>query len=152
MRICSGAGCLRTVPDDVRFCDECKPQPKANDGLRVHTLTDRERYHFLYHSRRWWEKTQPQALRRCPFCARCQAAISEIVDHIVPAGIAILQAQESGRWPLDKYAGFWLQSNLQGLCRDCHAKKTAEDKAHVGPWPSVVDAYDAAPKKKWTFV
>jgi len=77
--------------------------------------------------------------------------MTEIVDHIVPALVAIQQAQESGRWPFDKYAGYFLQTNLQGLCRSCHGVKTLEDKAHVGPWTNVVEEYDKAPKKVWSF-
>jgi hypothetical protein len=33
----------------------------------------------------------------------------------------------------------------------CHTVKTDEDKAHVGPWPDVVEKEAAAPKKQWTF-
>ena len=69
-------------------------------------------------------------------CARCNLALSaNIADHIVPAGVAVQQARDSGRYPYDKYAGYYLLSNLQGLCRPCHGVKTLEDKAHVGPWP-----------------
>jgi hypothetical protein len=77
--------------------------------------------------------------------------MSEICDHIVPAAIAIMQAQESKRYPYDKWAGYYLKSNLQGLCRPCHGLKTTEDKCHVGPWPNVLEAEDKAPKKVWTF-
>ena len=150
MRICSGPGCLRTVPDDVRLCDECKPT-HTDDGLRSHTLADRERYQSLYESNRFQDYCRPQTLRKYPFCARCGVAPSVICDHIVPAGEAIRQVQESGRFPFSPNAGFFLMSNLQGLCRSCHGFKTNEDKAHVGPWPSVLEAEDRAPKKKWSF-
>jgi 5-methylcytosine-specific restriction endonuclease McrA len=84
-------------------------------------------------------------------CARCNLQLSEIVDHIVPALVAIQQARDSGKFPFDKYAGYFLLSNLQGLCRECHYRKTLEDKTHVGPWPDVVAIETAAPKKRWTF-
>jgi hypothetical protein len=77
--------------------------------------------------------------------------VSEIVDHKVPAGVAIVQVQESGRYPLDKWAGFYLLSNLDGLCRPCHYLKTMEDKTHTGPWPDVLAREAEAPKKVWTF-
>jgi hypothetical protein len=73
------------------------------------------------------------------------------VDHKVPAGIAIAQAQASGKYPFDKWAGFFLQGNLEGLCRSCHGVKTLEDKTHVGEWPDVVAIEAAAPKKVWSF-
>jgi 5-methylcytosine-specific restriction endonuclease McrA len=150
MRLCSG--CQTKVPDKVRFCQACRAEraTPTTDGLRLHTtgydaLLDRLRKSLR------WQKLRALIVSRQPFCQRCQAAMTEIVDHIVPALVAIQQAQESGRWPYDKYAGYFLQTNLQGLCRSCHGVKTLEDKAHVGPWPSVVEAFDAAPKRTWTF-
>jgi 5-methylcytosine-specific restriction endonuclease McrA len=151
MRMCSG--CQTKVPETVRFCDACKRERKktAGDGGREHTVTDRERYAFLYSGVRWRTKVQPLALRRCRMCARCNVHLSEIVDHVVPSGVAIQQARDSGRFPFDKYAGFYLLSNLQGLCRECHILKTGEDKGHVGPWPDVMEKEAARPKKQWTF-
>lgn len=150
MRICSGPGCLRTVPDDVRFCDECNPT-HTDDGIRSHTLADRERYQSLYESNRFQDYCRPRTLQRDSFCKRCGIAPSVICDHVIPAGEAIRQVRESGRFPLSPNAGFFLLSNLQGLCRSCHGIKTNEDKAHQGPWPSVLEPEDAAPKKKWSF-
>lgn len=152
MRICSGQGCLRAVSDDVRFCDECRPQTTAptDDGIREHTLTDAVRYHFLYAGARW-QKVRDLALRRCPMCARCDRIVSAIVDHIVPSGVAIQQAHDSGLYMLDRYAGFYFMSNLHGLCRPCHWVKTEEDKAHTGPWPDVVQKERDTPRKKFFF-
>jgi 5-methylcytosine-specific restriction endonuclease McrA len=149
MRICSGAGCLRTVQDDVRFCDECS-DGKPGEGIRSHSNADRDRHGPQYGSRRW-KAIQAQVLRRDPVCKRCNTALSTIGDHIVPASQAVDQAKASGRWPYDPFAGFYLLSNLQGLCRPCHGDKTTEDKTHVGPWPDVVAAYDAMPRKVWSF-
>jgi 5-methylcytosine-specific restriction endonuclease McrA len=150
VRICSGAGCLRAVPDDVRFCDECKPQPiLSTDDIRVHTLTDREKYAFLYSSPRW-TKLRALVIRSQPMCARCRCALSVIVDHVVPAGIAVVQAQDSGRF-MYKLAGFFLRSNLQGLCRACHYTKTLEDKTHTGPWDDVVEREQRQAKRVWSF-
>lgn len=151
MRICSGAGCLRVVPDDVRFCFECKPQPADNtDGIRS-VMSDREQYGWVYTSERWVNYVRPAVLRRQPMCARCRCKLSVIVDHIVPIGVAIVQAQDSGRYKLSKYAGAYIQSNLQGLCRPCHRAKTDEDKLHTGPWPNVVEVEARQPRKAWSF-
>jgi 5-methylcytosine-specific restriction endonuclease McrA len=148
MRLCSEPGCGRAVPDDVRFCDECR-----HDDIRQHSAgnTDRERYGFLYMCNRFQDRIRPKILQRDPFCKRCGIAPSVIVDHVVPAGVAIEQVRASGRYPMDKYAGFFMLSNLQGLCRSCHALKTIEDKTHVGEWPSVLATRDAQPPKRWTF-
>jgi|SRR5580692_2677579 5-methylcytosine-specific restriction endonuclease McrA len=147
MRICSGAGCLRTVQDDVKLCDECRGG-KTGDGIKVHSNADRDRLGPQYGSRRW-KSVQSQVLSRDPLCQRCKADLSTIADHKVPAGVAIEQCKASGNWPCDPVAGFYLLSNLQGLCRSCHAVKTNEDKAHQGEWPDVVAAHAAAPKKTW---
>jgi 5-methylcytosine-specific restriction endonuclease McrA len=151
MRICSGAGCGRKVPDDVRFCAECRSATADGDGIRSHSNADRDRLGHLYGGPRWKKRIQPSVLSRDPFCKKCSRAVSEIADHIIPAGVAIEQANASKRWPLDPWAGFYLMCNLQGLCRSCHKIKTDEDKAHQGEWPNVIAAYDAAPKKVWKF-
>ena len=152
MRLCSGAGCGRKVADDVRFCDECRAERKAGqpDDAKVHTTAYTAELDALRKGTRW-QRVRDSAIKRCPLCARCQLALSEIVDHIVPAGVAVQQARDSGRYPLDRYAGYYLLSNLQGLCRPCHYAKTLEDKTHVGEWPDVVLTELAAPKKKWVF-
>jgi 5-methylcytosine-specific restriction endonuclease McrA len=152
MRLCSGCG--TKIPDGrgPAKCEACKqPTAPVADGIRVHTLTDRERFAWLYKSERWKRGKQPQILRRDPFCKRCETAMSEIVDHIVPVGVVIVQAQESGLWPFDKWAGFFLDCNLQGLCRKCHAEKTDEDKQHIGPWEDVIAKHKAASKKAYYF-
>ena len=150
MRICSGAGCLRVVPDDVRFCDECKPQITTDDGIKA-MVSDRERYGWVYTSERWTKRVRPRVLRRQPMCARCRCKLSVIVDHIVPIGVAIVQAQDSGLYKLDKYAGAYIMSNLQGLCRVCHRAKTDEDKRHSGAWHDVTIKDTCTASKRWSF-
>lgn len=150
MRICSGVGCLRAVPDTVRFCDECKPAMQVDtSGIRSHTSGYDAEIDRLRKGTRW-PKIRVQVIRRQPLCARCELRVSEICDHIVPAREAIEQARASGKY-LDKYAGYFLLSNLQGLCRPCHGLKTDEDKTHTGPWPDVVAAEAAAPKRRFSF-
>jgi 5-methylcytosine-specific restriction endonuclease McrA len=123
--------------------------PSTND-VRSHTTGYTEELDEQRKSARW-QRVRDIIIKRDPFCKRCVVARSEIVDHIVPADVAIMQAQQSGRYPYDKYAGYYLKTNLQGLCRSCHWTKTNEDKAHVGPWPSVMESEDKVPKKVWSF-
>lgn len=137
MRVCSGAGCLRVVLDSVRYCDECKGI--GDSAIRTHTYADRDRYRKLYGGQRWRSLARV-VLHRFPICTRCRGRISEVADHIVPAGEAIRQAYDSRLYPLNPYAGFYILSNLTGLCRSCHGLKTEEDKGHVGEWPSIVTA------------
>lgn len=152
MRICSGAGCLRTVPDRVRFCDECSPTktPNATDGIREHSNAYDADLDKLRTSPRW-QRVRKAVVQRDPICKRCDTGLTEEVDHIVPAREAIAQARASGKYPLDRWAGYFFKSNLQGLCRKCHRAKTLEDKAHVGEWPDVIAKEATAPKKVWTF-
>lgn len=156
MRVCSGPGCLRAVRDSVRFCAECKPITPVVDaeatlsGIKDHTSGyDAEMDKLKTNSR--WQRLRVQIVKRDPICRRCDLGLTAIVDHIVPAEIAISQARLSGRFPFDRFAGYFIKSNLQGLCRSCHGVKTLEDKTHVGDWPSVLDVEDAQPKRVFHF-
>jgi 5-methylcytosine-specific restriction enzyme A len=149
MRICSGAGCLRAVPDDVRFCDECKPQAKMPDDIRTHDMGYTAELDRIKKSTRW-QRLRDLVARAQPICQRCRKRPTQIIDHKVPAEIAVMQAQLSGKY-LDKWAGYFMWSNLQGLCRLCHAAKTAEDKAHTGTWPDVIEHEARQPKRVWSF-
>ena len=151
MRLCSGPGCLRAVADTVRFCHECKPvQAVESDGIKDHTSGYDAELDKLHMSSRWI-RLRKTVIQRDPICKRCDLRISEIVDHIVPARDAISQVKLSGLYPTDKYAGYFMSSNLQGLCRKCHGIKTLEDKAHVGEWPDVIAKDRASPKRVWSF-
>lgn len=133
----------------MRFCDECKSST-SDDGIRQHNHVSTDAYDAELDALRKgtrWQSIRRSVIYRDPLCRRCQLRVSEIVDHIVPAKEAIRQVRESKRYTYDRYAGYYLRSNLQGLCRPCHGAKTVEDKAHIGEWPSVVDAEDRAPKE-----
>jgi len=130
----------------------------VDDGIRRHNrvteitlaVSDRDVFAFLYSSHRW-QRLRAIALSKHPLCDRCGRERTQIIDHIIPAGVAVQQAQASGVYT-DKHAGFFLLSNLQGLCRSCHGLKTEEDKAHVGEWPSVLCSEDATKTKRvWAF-
>jgi 5-methylcytosine-specific restriction endonuclease McrA len=158
VRICSGAGCLRQIPDDVRYCNECQPKPREDDGIRRHNRVtevvlsdaDRNAYAFLYSGKRW-QRLRWVIARQQPLCKRCNAHVTDIIDHVVPVGVVIRQAQASRFYLLDRYAGFYFRSNLQGLCRSCHGIKTEEDKQHEGDWPDAVARERAQPARKWAF-
>jgi 5-methylcytosine-specific restriction endonuclease McrA len=152
MKLCGG-GCRRAIPDDAKRCDECNAERNvtaSTSDTRTHSNSYDEQLDAQRKSARW-QRTRTRVLKRDPFCRRCAAAIAEICDHIVPAREAIAHAQVSGRFPLDKWAGYYLETNLQGLCRPCHALKTDEDKTHTGPWPDIIAAWLLRPKKVWSF-
>lgn len=154
MRLCSG--CQSKMPEDQPGkCDACRGDRQhsvnGSDGPLRQQATGYTAVLDKLRKGTRWQRVRDIIAKRDPICTRCNAALTEIIDHIVPAPEAIAQAQVSGRFPFDKYAGYFLKSNLQGLCRLCHADKTNEDKLHTGPWPNVVDAEDRAPKKRWAF-
>lgn len=155
MRMCSGCG--SKVDDGVRFCDVCKAErvTQSSDGVKSHAPVKMDgRYDKeldILNKGTRWQRVRAEVVKKHPFCNRCQIKLTEIVDHIIPAAIAIQQAQESGRWPCSRNEGYYLVCNLQGLCRSCHKTKTDEDLKHTGPWPSVMEVYDRQPKKVWSF-
>src|SRR5579863_8161252 len=110
MRLCSG--CQSKVPDGVQFCYACKAERNATtgvDGIKSHTAVQGN--HAAYDPEldalrkgARWQKARAAKHKEQPFCIHCQTALTEIVDHIVPASEAIRQVQESNRFPFDKYA------------------------------------------------
>lgn len=57
-----------------------------------------------------WNRRRARILRRDPICRSCMAAPSAEVDHVDGT---------------DNHA----DTNLQGLCKPCHARKTAAEAA-----------------------
>jgi 5-methylcytosine-specific restriction endonuclease McrA len=147
MRICSGAGCTRTVPDTVTFCHECTPKPVPSDGIRENVpagkaapssrdgrkLTGQERGYTdeiaaAYSADPTWRKvTRPQTLQRFPFCAICKREVSRVADHIIPARIVVAACRAERMFPMEKLPGFNIRENTQGLCHGCHNEKTASE-------------------------
>ena len=101
---CQQPGCGVRVRSG--FCVDHRP-------LRRSTTVD-----GWYKSARWRHPVyglRARVLRDQPFCAGpgCRRLLIDgnaDVDHIVP---------HRGDWRL-----FWSRANLQGLCRECHARKT----------------------------
>jgi hypothetical protein len=172
MRLCRG--CSTAIPAEQKgMCAKCEkeryglqsgdgikshhPAGQQHPGIKQHTMAGYDAEMDKLRNCKRWDDRCAEVRRRDGTCVRCKAegrppAPVEITDHIIPAQIAIQQAKESKRFsPADPNVGYYLVCNLQGLCRSCHATKTLEDLSHAGPWPNVVDMYDAAPKKKYSF-
>jgi 5-methylcytosine-specific restriction endonuclease McrA len=170
MRLCGG--CQTKIPDDHRgMCAACERDrygTQPGDGIKSHSNVQQSnvQQHTMagydaamdkLRKCKRWDDSRAKVIRRDGTCVRCKAegrppAPIDIVDHIIPAQIAIDQAWETRRFgPVDRNVGYYLLCNLQGLCRSCHAVKTLEDLSHTGPWPNVMDVYDAQPKKVWSF-
>lgn len=67
-------------------------------------------------------------------CSGCQTKIAD--------GIRFCDACKAERKPSSDGTTDAIKSN---------AAETAEDKRHVGAWPSVLEEYDKRPKKIWSF-
>jgi 5-methylcytosine-specific restriction enzyme A len=67
--------------------------------------------------RKKWETTRRAVLARDPICKACGKRPSEEVDHVVP-----LDVDDSRPYALDR---------LQGLCVECHRRKTAEENRNA---------------------
>src|SRR5262245_10050482 len=69
-----------------------------------------------------WEKARAAYLAAYPLCAQCQSegrlVAATVVDHKVP---------HKGN-----YALFWMENNLQSLCKLCHDRKTAREDGGFG--------------------
>lgn len=85
-------------------------------------MTHRIRGRALQERRqRWFEKR--------PLCVMCQAqgrtTLATELDHITPLCAG----------------GPDTETNLQGLCSDCHKVKTAKDMGHKSPAPIGIDGW-----------
>jgi 5-methylcytosine-specific restriction enzyme A len=83
----------------------------------------------LYHSQRWL-RVRRQFLMDHPLCIECEreglVVAAVVVDHRL------------GHQRADWRERFWDTSTLQGLCLDCHAKKSA---AELAEWVRAGGAY-----------
>lgn len=129
MRICSGPGCLAAVPDNVRFCAECKP-----DSQPTQTRVERGRTDpiMLEYGTKRWQQVRQMALQRHPYCAGWQGEcneLSRVADHNVPARLVVRVCRALGLFPFQQWPGFYIVENLIGLCHSCHTKKTKVEDA-----------------------
>lgn len=110
-KVCSCRGC----PVCQGRCPELTTGGKCASCLsqsrKAHRGND-----YIYSSPRW-KGLRRSVLREQPFC--CEPGCSELthdIDHITPIDID----------PERK----WDRTNLQGLCRSCHSRKTAKEVLH----------------------
>ena len=104
MQFCGEPGCSALVPSGR--CATHAPRDRAQRP----GYTDVHRWY----SSQAWQRLRLAVLQDEPFCRSCRAAglnvLTTDIDHIV---------KHDGH-----AARFWDRSNLQGLCRPCHTRKT----------------------------
>lgn len=108
-RICSGRGCSQVVEIGERFCERCKVQGWQEDARR--RGNERQRGYGRLHKDR-----RAAMLPEHPLCVMCLAEgrrrEATVRDHIV----ALADGGEES------------EENTQGLCRWCHARKSAGER------------------------
>lgn len=105
-RPCRTPGCVGLTR--TGYCDACRAGGLHNADGRAPAY---QRGYGARH-RRW----RAAILSRDPICKRCGVEAATVADHVVPLSAG-------GGWELE---------NGQGLCRGCHAIKTAGERAGRG--------------------
>jgi 5-methylcytosine-specific restriction endonuclease McrA len=147
MRICSGPGCLRAVPEDVRFCDECAPEHKQDRPSGARRAAD-DVVQAEYQKARWRKGIRPRVMQRYPFCCECKRYPSAVADHHIPARLLIAICRAERIFPFDPMGGFYILENIVGLCHSCHNSKTKSEDAR--DWTAELDALLTKFRKKKT--
>ena len=103
---CTHAGCNHLAAHGSRKCE--------SHGAKKKVVGEEPRRHLSAHKRGYgvaWRRLRKMVLAEEPFCMVCKNNPSEEVDHIIP------KCDDGGN---DR-------ENLQGICRECHQKKTIRD-------------------------
>lgn len=109
LKPCPFQGCRAMINRTARWCEAHSIQRmKEYEATRL-SVNERG-YQGV------WRKIRARILYRDPICRACGVAGSAEVDHIVPK----------------KRGGTNDDSNLQGLCKPCHSRKTAREDGRWG--------------------
>ena len=111
---CNKAGCKTLINTTERYCDKHKQHTnKLYEDIRTSTQEGKE-YKQFYSSKAWRELRYQTLLDNGFICNICKVREATIGDHIIPTKV---------RWDLRLE-----RKNVQGVCPECHNKKTEEDK------------------------
>ncbi|MNZ23536.1 HNH endonuclease [compost metagenome] len=115
MRPCNHPGCAALVRGES-YCPRHKPAADERRAVQIKQAhrqynTRRDDSDGFYKTERW-RRLSVYYRKRHPICEECQAAVSEITDHIKPR-------KTHPDLSLD-----W--DNLRALCRPCHNKVGAK--------------------------
>lgn len=105
----------------MRFCDECKPDAPVKPSRWERAKNDPIMAQFS--TTRWARFRQP-VIQQCPMCAECHITTSAVADHKIPARLIVRVCRWLKLFPLDRWGGFYIRANMQGLSHSCHNKKT----------------------------
>lgn len=116
---CDYPACGAIAEPHSRYCSaHQKPQAVAEENRANERNRNRkEPWRKWYHTAHW-RKLRGTVLARDPICKICKRVASNVADHIRP---------HRGIWAL-----FCDLANLQGLCEECHNRKTATEDGGGG--------------------
>jgi|SRR5579864_2032219 len=103
---CSGYAVERGLCADCLKNDQAPKQTASK-------FDQRNKWRHLYQLSRWRNRVQPAVIRRDPVCTICHHNPSEVADHI-----------RDHRGDVQLFFDF---SNLHGVCKECHDKKTGTE-------------------------
>lgn len=114
-KLCSRGGCGKIALQGEDLCEACAKLPQSEINQRV-----RHEWDAWYGRWPWTGEHGLRSLviRHNPICQICDRNPSTIADHIIP---------HKGNW--DLFTDF---KNLQGLCKECHDRKTASEDGGFG--------------------
>ena len=108
-KLCSFPNCTAYAEPNHIYCSEHLKQSRAR---HIAFLNAKRSNESLYNTQRW-RTLRALHLKKNPFCVMCGSRKNLSVDHIVgPRGNEDL---------------FFDENNLQTLCHQCHAAKTAQE-------------------------
>ena len=116
MRPCATPGCPGLV--NRGKCDRCKQRGVKRQGNNDGRAPWYRQARTWYNSARWRHEWQPKLLREQPLCVLCQER-----DEITPSEVADHKEPHRG-----VYERFWDWANLQGLCTECHNRKSRQER------------------------
>lgn len=115
---CNRVGCKEFIPTTETYCDKHKNY-NYKQYERIRTSTEEGREYKRFYDTKEWRTLRYQVLLDCGFiCEVCNKSEATIGDHIVPTKV---------RWDLRLE-----RDNIQGVCVECHNKKTTQDKFEYG--------------------
>jgi 5-methylcytosine-specific restriction endonuclease McrA len=113
----------RALPK-TKYCDK---HQENNSASQHKLLYDRYRaddpIRQLYRNRRWIKGTRIKVLHRDILCVSCGHRTATEVDHILSARLVV------DNFGIDE---FYNPARCQGLCKTCHASKTAHECGWTG--------------------
>ena len=123
-KLCSEHGCGTIIEGNQRHCSEHQAENSSLDASRAHDRfrNSNDPFRALYFTARWYAVRLRVRLRD-KLCKHCGNRAIRVIDHIVPARIYVARHDGDVEY-------FYDESNLQGLCKRCHDRKTAtKDRA-----------------------